>query len=245
MTDHEFYIGYEGPIPPRARRRVRAFVAGAFAAGAFVVASVLAAQRPFAPSRFDLAHLQRVSGVLVRDPYPALASAAAPDIRTWLVGPGKHGADALVAADIDRAVTLRGYEIRRGETAMLEVTLGSMEPAPGAAPALATRLLGRVTLRGEIVDAKCFLGVMNPGERTVHRDCAVRCISGGIPPMLVARDASGREALVTLVSASGQPVGHELLDLVARPVEVAGALEERAGAFFLRANRQAYRLLER
>ena len=50
--------------------------------------------------------------------------------------------------------------------------------------------LGEVTIIGEIVDSKCYLGVMNPGRTKVHRDCATRCISGGIPPMLVTADAT-------------------------------------------------------
>jgi hypothetical protein len=51
---------------------------------------------------------------------------------------------------------------------------------------------------GEIVDSKCFLGVMNPGERTVHRDCAIRCLSGGVPPMLAYRDAAGTHLALLL-----------------------------------------------
>ena len=43
--------------------------------------------------------------------------------------------------------------------------------------------LDTFTLIGEIVDSKRYLGVMNPGNGKVHRDCAVRCLSGGIPPI--------------------------------------------------------------
>jgi hypothetical protein len=64
-----------------------------------------------------------------------------------------------------------------------------------------------VTGCGEIVDSKCFLGVMNPGEGTVHCDCARVCLRGGIPPMLLIRGARAEEALVLLVDAAGAPVG--------------------------------------
>ena len=47
--------------------------------------------------------------------------------------------------------------------------------------------LGKQTFVGEIVDSKCFLGVMNPGRLTPHRACAIRCISGGVPPVLLVR----------------------------------------------------------
>jgi len=33
------------------------------------------------------------------------------------------------------------------------------------------KFLGAATLRGEIVDSKCFLGIMKLGEKTVHRAC--------------------------------------------------------------------------
>ncbi len=63
--------------------------------------------------------------------------------------------------------------------------------------------LGAVTLTGEIVDTKCHLGVMNPGEGKVHRDCAVRCISGGAPPVSGA-DQEGDTRLLLLTGADGR-----------------------------------------
>jgi len=44
---------------------------------------------------------------------------------------------------------------------------------------------------GEIVDSKC-LGVMTPGQLTTHRACAIRCISGGIPPVLHVRQTNAK-----------------------------------------------------
>lgn len=56
---------------------------------------------------------------------------------------------------------------------------------------LAGESLGEFTLQGEIVDSKCYLGVMRPGNTKTHRACAVRCIAGGVPPVLLVRDAQG------------------------------------------------------
>lgn len=94
------------------------------------------------------------------------------------------------------------------------------EPIPPSRP----ELLGAVTLRGEIVDAKCHLGVMIPGTGTVHRACAVRCLSGGIPPMLSVTDSAGARANVWLTGPGGAPVTASLLPLVAEPVEMSGRL---------------------
>jgi hypothetical protein len=98
-----------------------------------------------------------------------------------------------------------------------------------------------VTLRGEIVDSKCHLGVMNPGEGVVHRDCARRCLSGGIPPMLAVRDGHGRKALIVLVSESGRAVGRELSAIAGRPVEVTGRLTRDGEDYVLTADASAYR----
>ena len=79
---------------------------------------------------------------------------------------------------------------------MLEVREAAAAPGSGNTRATERRTVAeRVMLRGEIVDSKCYLGVMNPGEGTVHRDCAARCLSGGLPPMLVVRSPARREEL--------------------------------------------------
>ena len=80
---------------------------------------------------------------------------------------------------------------------MLEVKAGSLRAAgPARAALLPVADLGTVTLTGEIVDTKCHFGVMKAGEGKVHRECAVRCISGGAPPGFLARDRSGEARLL-------------------------------------------------
>jgi hypothetical protein len=84
--------------------------------------------------------------------------------------------------------------------------------------------LGLVTLRGEIVDSKCYFGVMNPGRGKVHRDCAVRCISGGVPPALLVKHQDGNLRTILLTGSDGQPLGQEVLEYVAEPLAVTGRL---------------------
>jgi hypothetical protein len=62
----------------------------------------------------------------------------------------------------------------------------------------------------------------------VHRDCAVRCISGGIPPALLVRDAAGHA--MTLLLAGIQP---RLLDHIAEPVTLHGRLVRSEGRLIL------------
>jgi hypothetical protein len=115
---------------------------------------------------------------------------------------------------------------------MIEVTRATRAEAPPGAqpPAVDQDTTGHeVTVRGEIVDSKCFLGVMNPGERTVHRDCAIRCLSGGVPPMLSYSDQSGRAQLAVLVDAGGGLLHDDVHELVGRPVEARGRVAEVNG----------------
>jgi hypothetical protein len=93
------------------------------------------------------------------------------------------------------------------------------------------------TLAGEIVDSKCYLGAMKPGDGKGHKACAVLCISGGIPPMLVSASGSESERTVSyylLVGASGQPMNARVLPFVAEAVEVSGVVEDWEGLRMLR-----------
>lgn len=101
--------------------------------------------------------------------------------------------------------------------------------------------LGRVTLRGEIVDTKCYLGVMNPGERKVHRDCAVRCISGGLPPAFLARDPAGDAPVRLLVGDHGRALSKEVLPFIAEPLEISGVLVRTGSTLTLKADPARFR----
>ena len=246
----EFFVGYlptPGPVGRRMRR-----VAFVLVFSLAVVAALLAAATgPFDRSLFEFDRTRDYRGTLEAHPVPTLVTvdreARSPfgDLRRIpLVAAGKHGAAPIVEAFDGLAVTLRGKRIARGEREMIEVVEGSVARASApdvAIPASSIEDLGVWTFTGEIVDGKCFLGVMNPGRLEVHRACAIRCISGGVPPLLYARDASGREAQIVLLSAAGAPVGRGLLDLVARPVSVTGRLERRDDLFYLYADPQDFR----
>ena len=101
------------------------------------------------------------------------------------------------------------------------------------------RDLGTVTLTGEIVDSKCYLGVMNPGQGKVHRDCAARCLSGGIPPIFVTAD--GREQFL-LVGPDGRALGRDALrEFIAEPIQIQGELLESGSTRLLKIDPGAFR----
>ena len=107
---------------------------------------------------------------------------------------------------------------------MIEVVSGSLSEDPSAAPRAesAMKALGAFELVGEIVDGKCYLGVMNPGEGKVHRDCAVRCLSGGIPPLFAADDFEGAPATLVLTDHTQKLLPKTSLPLAAKRVRVRG-----------------------
>jgi hypothetical protein len=201
--------------------RIVVAVLGVLAVG--VAAVLLAGQEPFAASRFEFDRYRPYKGTVLAWPYPALIAGG----RAYaLVGGGKHGID--VSAMDGQEVELQGALIERGNERGLQVR-AIRSTGSGAADGIVE--LGEHTLRGEIVDSKCYLGVMNPGEGKVHRDCAVRCISGGIPPAFVVRDSRGNTRMLLLTGADGKAIGREVLPYAGEPVEITGRLARRGSVW--------------
>lgn len=249
----EFYVGYLGKAPAGLRRFMRRIVVLLLALGVAVAVLVVAAEKPFYPSVFEFMTYRTFEGTIDAAPYPALR-VPRPDAgdspvkysRYHLVAPGKFGAQAAVAGLAGSRVRLQAALIYRDDQTMLELLPGSIRQVgeTANAPAAPPRPLGEMRLTGEIVDSKCFLGVMNPGELKPHRACARLCISGGIPPVLVVRTRSGSALYFLLVSRHGRAVNQEVLDRVAVPVEISGEVLLYDDMLVLRADPQTYRMLE-
>jgi hypothetical protein len=91
-----------------------------------------------------------------------------------------------------------------------------------------------VKVRGEIVDSKCFLGVMVPGAGKTHKECASLCLRGGIPPALYVHDQSGHSSLLLLTGTTGEPIGAQALQVVGEAIDVTGTIERQGGWLVLR-----------
>jgi nitrite reductase/ring-hydroxylating ferredoxin subunit len=240
QPDGDFYVGY-GSGPSTAQSRFsRRVVVRAFAVCIAALALLAATQRQLRDSRFEFGVVRAFTGKVEMTPYPVLR-VARPNggASAWmLVAPGKHGADDLVQQFAGRAITLRGSLIHQGERTMIEVEPGSVTPLDAAAssaiPSVQIQRHGRMTLRGEIVDSKCHLGVMNPGERRTHRACAKLCIRGGIPPMLWCEDKDGNVRRLLLVDLDGRAVNDRVVELVGDPVEMDGDVTQIDDILLLR-----------
>jgi len=231
---NDFYVGYLPKAPTALARFVRRVII-AFGLLAVTTALVLVVgQMPLANSAFEFGKLRSFDGVVVTRPFPMLLVARPGETgqqdkysRYLLVAPGKHGADDLVATFDGKQVRLQGQLIYREGGTMVEITPGSITVVDTAAPAVqeTTRDLGTVTVVGEIVDSKCYLGVMNPGLGKVHRDCAARCLSGGIPPIFITTD--GHEQFL-LVGLDGLALGRDALrEFIGEPITIRGEVLAR------------------
>ena len=203
---------------------------------------------------------------------PGLSTEATPQYQSYLlVAPFKFSARPLLEkTQIDfskHRVSLEAVLIYRDKQTMLEIkpesihilqdTLDSPDSLSNLSKVISATPVdykegAEITLRGEIIDSKCYLGAMKPSTRKVHRACAIRCLSGGIPPLFLVytelspEDKSQNQALVDTGSLSSHIVSHSLLlvdhnkralnkdilHLVAKPIEIQGTLE-KAGSFWL------------
>lgn len=244
----DFYIGYEALMPASLAGRIRV-TAVALIVLALVVSGVLVfAQGRFAKATFEFGQTRTFEGRLVEHPYPALLIAEPTGASRvyWLVGAGKHGASDLVKGRDAQVVRVSGSLIERDQDRMIEVpssrhAIVSIDTAP--LPLEPMRSLGGVVIRGEIVDGKCHLGVMKPGEGVTHRDCAVRCLLGRVTPMFAPNRQDTRVGRVALVDRDGQPITESLETVVGRPVEIRGELLARGPLRFLATEVSAVRAI--
>jgi hypothetical protein len=246
---NEFYIGWQAGAPRSIGVHVRNFVAGLLML--VVVAAVVFAlvQRTIGAAVFEWGTLKTFRGFLKASPYPHLLvrrpGPKGGESAYYLVAPFKFGLNEQTVKALDgKEVTLKGTLIYRGSQTMVEAQPDSLKPVSTATTRSGESNainLGRQTLIGEIVDSKCYLGVMNPGRMTPHRGCAVRCISGGIPPILLVRQEAGPPLYFLLVSSDGRPVNKQVLDMVAEPVQISGELVQQGELAILRADPSTYK----
>lgn len=238
----EFYVGYLPTAPAGVGRFVRGVVLLMLAVAAVVAGVLTFAQKPFGPGLFEFGVERTYEGILHEKPYPTLE--VEPGERHYLVAQFKFGADAQVAGLDGERVRLQATLIHRDGQRMLEIVPGTLEKlGPPERIDRVTIEHGKMTLVGEIVDSKCYLGVMKPGSEKPHRDCAVRCISGGVPPIFLVREAGGPAAYLLLVGADGRQIGKEVLDFVAEPLEITGEVSQIGNVFTLRAEPSTFRRL--
>jgi len=240
-SDADFYVGYAA-TPRRAKMLVLTLapLLVLIAAGAGVLLSI--SQADTGRGEWLTSAVTTLQGRLVMDPYPAIlvpSEAGGPPETVFLSTVAKQVPTDRMAGLIGLSVAADGVLVQRDGRRLLAVNDGASAirpletPMVGAAPPR-PEALGAHTLKGEIIDPKCWYGVMKPAEGKTHKACATLCLFGGIAPLFMTRDAAGAERVYVLTDAAGGPVKDEILKFVADPVSIAGALERRGDMIYFK-----------
>ena len=243
--ESDFYIGWQAEAPAPFRKAVRWAMIALAVVVPLMAGLLVIQQRGFSGAVFEYGQLTTLEGELIRTPVPFLrvpvkqpARNAPLFERILLIGFNKRGADSTLnqweakhGALAHKNLTVRGTLIYHDGKAALELTeeadaLVRVSTAVSPQSTAQPTDLGRVMLTGEITDPKCMLGVMKPGEGRPHRSCAVRCIAGGIPPLLSVRNSQNQAAYYLIVGPEGQPLNATIGTTVGRPVQLSGRLEQ-------------------
>ena len=249
-----FYVGYR-KMPAAIRRFVVPWLVGNLVLAVGVAALIAQQQREPGDGTWDTGRAVTFEGDLIAQPYPLICV----DHRHYLlVEQGKFGVQQRLASGQikEGPVVATGFLVERDGRRVLELDGSSgqalrqsetYEPSSAMLRVIVWHAmfddLGTHTLRGEIVDPKCYLGVMQPGDGKTHKTCATLCITGGIPPMFVVKDAQGHSAAYLLTDPHGRPIPESVYPYIADPVELTGRVYRNGDLLVLRADLDTIRRL--
>ncbi len=233
----DFYIGWQEKAPQLFTQRSKRFIWAVLATVVLTAGLIVGFQKPFVGSTFEFGTISTLEGQLTLYPAPMLKIRENGQTQgVLLVGFGKIGAEKTLREMEEaqgvklegKSVTLRGTKIYHDGKMVLELSEGKaafveakeMQPRPE----IQRKDFGWVTLKGEILDPKCALGVMMPGEGKPHRSCAIRCISGGIPPLLRITNLEGQSNYILLRGMEKEAVNQQVLPYVADQIVICGQL---------------------
>ena len=231
--DGAFYIGWMPKAPAGFAKHIRRVLLILFSVVLVIAYLLSTSQKKFSTANFEFGKTTEVKGVYFNNPVPLLKVIDKNNLSITLplVGYGKHGAEtAIMELEKEKGVSLNGKEVTLKGTliygdgkTLLQVDKNDTPVVNiGAESSVQVQQkdLGIQTIRGEIIDPKCYFGVMKPGEGKVHRDCAIRCILGGIPPVLHVQNEKGESNYYLIVGPNGEKMNEAVQDFVAEPVSI-------------------------
>ena len=245
-TPDEFYINY-APLPSSYKRFLIQFIP-LFMLGAVLFGLIL----PGWHNQFNSGKINgsvELEGLLVGEPVPHLivprpgdVSSSVPFSRYILSGLGKTSPSASVLEQLDKWVKLKGTMVSRNHLSVIAVRSAEAIDAPENVTINPDRntSLGEYSLTGEILDGKCYPGIMKPGQSKTHKACAIRCISGGVPAVFRVENNRNDVMYFLLADKQGQAVNDRILDLVADPIRITGNVMQYDDMFVLQADPATY-----
>jgi hypothetical protein len=238
-TNDEFYIGWMPNSPGGFSSFLRKYLLLVFLVVIAIGVLLAFKQKEFSTAKFEFGKLTTVEAVYFSKPVPHLLITNNGDkMMIPLVGYGKHGAAGIMKELEEGAktklegklISLKGTLLYGDGKLLMQVDKND-HPLLSFSNAIAEEIAeednGSASFKGEIVDPKCYFGVMKPGEGKPHKDCAIRCISGGIPPVLYIKNEKGERLYILLTNADGN-INQLVKDFVGRPVQINGRLKKYA-----------------
>ncbi len=241
INQDPFYIGWNKVVPLIFRKSVLYFVTVAMLLSSMLIWLFAFHQEHLANSSFNFEQVKHLNGAISTVPFAHITVVAGrksdggPLLKVFpLVNADKFGASSTIknwlqanGASKSAFATVDVLMLHRDDVFALQLNhdQASIQKSTERFDMGIenTQALGDTMLSGEIIDPKCYLGAMNPGEGKPHRSCAIRCISGGIMPMLTWMNGNKREYAV-LTGSYGRPINKEVLFAVAEPVRIRGKL---------------------
>ncbi|WP_298309791.1 hypothetical protein [uncultured Aquimarina sp.] len=234
-NEDDFFVGYLDNVSSKTKKTVRNFVILGLLALITIAAVFAFTQNTFKNSSFELTTNTKIMGVYHEMPYPMLKVKTTENTfkNILLIGFGKYSANPFLKKIREEASELSGSMLSiegnliyyNGKT-LLQITSDEkvtlIEKANMRRLPKTESLVSDMELTGEIVDPKCYFGVMKPGKGKIHRSCAVLCISGGIPPVLATTDENNISEYYLITDQKGNPINKEILPYVGKPSLVTG-----------------------
>ena len=231
-----FYIGYAA-APGKHKFFAWLVTPVLIALGALAAHAFSVAQSDTGPGVWRLSETSTIEGVFVRAPYPMMRVMSEDGrLETWiLTTTGKMVPDDRLMGLTDGYGEAVGNIVERDGRRSLAVADGADALRAKAGPdgwqatyaAPKAEPIGAYTLAGEIIDPKCWFGVMKPADGMTHKACAALCLLGGIAPMFRTLDAEGVERVYLLTDAEGGAIKEEVIEFVAENVSISGFVERR------------------
>ncbi len=236
----DFYVGYIDHVAPKTKGFLKRFVAITLFLIVAVAVIFSLTQSTFKNSTFELTSTTQITGIYHENPYPMLRVPINHNSykNIVLLGFGKSSVNPYLQKVMNEVVTLDKKEITvegnliyyNGKT-LLQITSQEKVSLTHSLKNISSNIpiskLGQKTLDGEIIDPKCYFGVMKPGKGKIHRSCAVRCISGGIPPVFATKDQYNNSQYYLITDQNGMPINKDILPYIGKPSIIKGYVEEQ------------------
>jgi nitrite reductase/ring-hydroxylating ferredoxin subunit len=224
----DFFIGWAADVPLSLSQFLKRSVVAICAVAALMAISLPNLSEELKDSEFTFGDIQEYEGTFHMLPVPRLTIGNEDHL---LIDFGKFSAsrsikeyEQLHNVQLDQTILkIEGTPISYNGRNLIELSdqVASIKEHKSTLSIsnLEKTDLGSISLKGEILDAKCFFGVMNPGDGPVHKFCAALCIEGGIPAVIY--DETIDEYYI-IKGENGLDINEQLVPLAGEIVRLSG-----------------------